>query len=74
MAETITVATSGTLGSGFATIIAQAADSLRGFSQPITFSSIAGISPMVVPTLNAAGTGTGRSHLENPWQCRRLHF
>ena len=57
MAEEVTVATSGTVGSGYTTIIAQGVTAFGGFGGPISFSAIEGVTPTVVQTTNAAGKG-----------------
>lgn len=58
LAEEVTVATSGTVGtSGSTTIIAQAITAFGPFPADISFGDISGVSPTVVQTINATGKG-----------------
>jgi hypothetical protein len=59
LAEEITVPTSGTVGTGFTTIILQAvtAPGFGSFPAPITLNAINGVTPTIVQGSNAAGLG-----------------
>lgn len=57
LAEQVTVATDGTPGSGFTTIIIQMVTAFGGFPGAISFGDIEGVSPEVVQGVNAAGKG-----------------
>ncbi|MES2736667.1 MAG: Ig domain-containing protein [Verrucomicrobiota bacterium] len=58
IAEKVTVATKGTVGStGFTTIIAQLVSSSGNFISTWSFGDIAGVTPQVIQSVNAAGKG-----------------
>lgn len=59
LAEQITVPTNGTVSSGFTTVLLQivSAQGFGAFADRITLSSIEGVAPQIVQSLNATGTG-----------------
>lgn len=59
LAEQITVPTNGTVGTGFTTIILQivSAQGFGAFADAISLSSIEGVAPKIVQSLNTTGTG-----------------